>query len=62
MESDINGSLPFLNVLVSNKYDGSFSHQVFHNKMHTEQYLHVDSHHYPKKSLGVISTLDTRVL
>ncbi len=35
METEINGRLPFLDVLISEKYNGSFSHQVFQKKTHT---------------------------
>ena len=30
--------------------------------MHTEQYLHSDSHHFPAQKLGVLNTLATRAL
>lgn len=46
MEIEVDGSLPFLNVLISKKEYGSFSHQVFRKKTHTEQYLHTNSHHF----------------
>jgi len=36
MEKEVNGLLPFLDVLISKKDDGSFSHQVFWKKTHTE--------------------------
>ena len=56
----MDGNLPFLDVLVSRKDDGSFTHQVFKKKTHTEQYLHVSSHHFPAQNSGVLSTLATR--
>ena len=36
MEKEDNGCLPFLDVLISKKVDGSFSHQVFRKKTQTE--------------------------
>lgn len=62
MNPKVNGSLPFLDVLVSKKGDGSFSHQIFHKKTHTEQYLHVATHNYPSQKLRVLNTLATHVL
>ena len=62
MEKEENGCLPFLDVLISKKADGSFSHQVFRKKTHTEQYLHASSHHFPAQKLGVLSTLATRAV
>lgn len=47
MESDVDGCLPFLNVLVSRKVDGSFFDQVYQKKSHAEQYLHECSNHFP---------------
>jgi hypothetical protein len=60
MEVENNGRLPFLDVKVTKRPDGSLSHQVYRKKNHTEQYLHVDSHHHPSQKLGVLNTLATR--
>lgn len=62
MESKFNGSMPFLDVLISKKDDNSFSHQVFRKKSHIEQYLHVSSHHYLSQKMRVLNMLATRVL
>ena len=62
MEYEVDGSLPFLDVLISRKDDGTFSHQVFRKKTHTEQYLHASSHHFHAQKLGVLNTLATRAL
>ncbi len=59
MEIEVDGSFPFLDVLVWKKDVGSFSHQVFHKKTHTKQYLHANSHHFPTQELGVLNTLAT---
>lgn len=58
MECEVDGSLSFLDVLISRRGDGSFSHQVFEIKL-TEQYLHASSHNFPTKNLGVLNTLAT---
>jgi len=62
MEKEVNGCLPFLDVLISKNNDGSFSHQVFQKKTHTNQYLHASSHHFAAQKLGVLNTLDTHAL
>ena len=62
MEKEIDGCLPFLDILISKNIDGSLSHLVFRKKTHTEQYLHADSHHFPAQKMGVLNTLATRAL
>ena len=36
MEVEVDGWLPFLDILLSRNEDGSISHQVFRNKTHME--------------------------
>ena len=47
--------IPFLDVLISKKEDGSIAHQVHGKKTLTERYLHANFHHFPRKKC-VIST------
>ena len=47
MEEEDNGSISFLDVLVTRKKYGTLGHKVFRKKTHTESYLHADSHHHP---------------
>ena len=51
MELETKNSLPFLDVLISKREDGSIAHQVFRKKTHTKKYLHANSLHFPLKSL-----------
>ena len=60
MEIEVDGSLPYLDVHVTKKQDGSLAHQVYRKKIHIEQYLHVELHHHPTKKLPVLNTLATR--
>lgn len=53
METEENGCLPFLDVLVTRKNDGSLGHAIYRNKTHTDRYLHTESHHNPKQKLAV---------
>ena len=60
MEMETNKILPYLDVLISKKEDGSIAHQVFWKKTHTERYLHANSHHFPPQKFGIITTLAKR--
>ena len=51
------GSLPFLDVLVTPQTDGSLSTSVYRKPTHTNQYLQWDSHHSISAKYNVISTL-----
>ena len=62
VENEVNGCLPFLDILISKNKDGYLSHSMFQKEMHTEQYLHADSHHFPSQKMGVLNTLATRAL
>jgi hypothetical protein len=60
MELEENKSIPFLDVLIIRKHDGSLGHKVFRKKTHTDSYLHVNSHHHPSQKMGVLYTLARR--
>ena len=62
MEIKENNKLPFLDILISRKEDGSISHQVYRKNTHTDRYLHADSHYFPPQKVGVINTIVTRAL
>ena len=55
-------SIPFLDVLVTIKEDGTLGHQVFKKKTHTDSYLHAESYHHPAQKFGILSTLTVRAL
>jgi hypothetical protein len=57
METEENGRIPFLDVMVEKKTDGSFGHSVYRKKTHTDRYLHAASHHHPSQKAGLIKTL-----
>lgn len=62
MELEENMSIPFLDILIMRKEDGSIGHKVFRKSTHTANYLHADSHHHPAQKLGVLNTLAIRAL
>ena len=60
MEEEDNGSISFLDILVTRKKNGTIGHEVFGKKTHTERYLHADSHHHPAQKIGALNTLAIR--
>jgi hypothetical protein len=46
MELEENGKIPFLDVLISIKEDGTLGHQVYRKKTHIDSYLHANSYHH----------------
>ena len=59
MEIQDNSCLPFLDVLITKKEDGSLAHQVYQKKTHTDKYVHASSHHPLSQKLGIFHTLAT---
>lgn len=57
MESEKDGALPFLDVLVKRKPDGTLGHQVYRKPTHTNRYLNAQSNHHPAQKQSVINTL-----
>jgi hypothetical protein len=60
MELEENNSLPFLDVLLLKKSDGSLGHTVYRKKTNTSRYLNAQSHHHPSQKRSVLKTLTTR--
>ena len=56
-DTQADGSLPFLDVLVTPQTDGTLSTCVYRKPTHTNQYLQWDSHHSISTKYSVISTL-----
>ncbi|XP_018305550.1 uncharacterized protein [Mycetomoellerius zeteki] len=52
-----NEELPFLDVLVSKKADGTLGHQVYRKPTHTDRYLYAESHHHPAQKQSAINSL-----
>ena len=51
------GSIPFLDTLVTPQSDGSLQTKVYRKPTHTNQYLQLDSHHAMSNKYSVISSL-----
>jgi hypothetical protein len=62
MELKTNNNIPFLDVLISKKNNGSLARQVYRKRTHIDHYLHANSHHHLAQKLGVINTLVTQAI
>jgi hypothetical protein len=60
MELEENKSIPFLDVLITKKEDGSLSHQVYRKRLIQIVTYTQTTHHHPTQKCGVINTLVTR--
>jgi hypothetical protein len=57
MEIEDDGHLPFLDIDICRKVDGSLGHKVYRKPTHTNLYLHQKSHHNPANKHSVLSSL-----
>jgi hypothetical protein len=57
METERDGYLPSLDIVIHRKPDGSLNHKVYRKPTHTNLYLTSNSHHYPFNKRAVLSTL-----
>ena len=60
MEIEEGNRLPFLDVLVIKKADGTLGHTVYRKKTHTDRYLNANSNHHPSQKNTVLRTLVNR--
>jgi len=49
--------LPFLDIDIYRKTDGSLGHKVYRKPTHTNLYLHQNSHHHPANKQSVLASL-----
>jgi hypothetical protein len=57
MEPQKGNSMPFLDVLISRRPNGSLSHQVYRKRNDMDIYLHASSHHNPGQKFVVVKNL-----
>ena len=60
MEIEKDNKLPFLDVLVYKKSNGTLGHTVYRKPTHTNRYLNAESHHHPAQLKSVVKTLIKR--
>jgi hypothetical protein len=53
-------SLPFLDIKVIGRMDGSLTHTVYRKPTHTDKYLNALSHHHPRHLQSVVTSLRNR--
>ena len=56
-EPETDGNILYFDALIFRKEDGSVKIKVYQKKMHTDQYLHFNSHNLLNHKLGVFRTL-----
>jgi hypothetical protein len=54
------GHIPFLDIDIYRKTDGSLEHKMYRKHTHTNLYLHQNSHHNPANKQSVLSSLIQR--
>ncbi|XP_071440799.1 uncharacterized protein [Hetaerina americana] len=57
MELEKNKQIPFPDVLVKRKEDGSLGHAVYRKATHTDRYLKSLPHHHPAQKASLVATL-----
>lgn len=57
IETEEEGRLPFLDVLIQRKSDGRLGHSVYRKPTHTDLYLSAQSFHHPLQKRAVLNTL-----
>jgi hypothetical protein len=57
MEQEEEGCLPFLDLDIYRKTDGSLGHKIYRKPIHTNRYLHQKSHHHPANKQSVLASL-----
>ncbi|XP_063385614.1 uncharacterized protein LOC134671708 [Cydia fagiglandana] len=59
-EIECDRSLPFLDVKLMVRSDGTLAHSVYRKPTHTDRYLQASSHHHPRHLQSVIASLVNR--
>jgi hypothetical protein len=57
METESEAYLPFLDIDIYRRPDGSLGHRVYRKATHTNLYLNAGSHHLPSSKQAILSTL-----
>ena len=62
IETEKDGHLPFLDIDIYRKPDGTLGHKVYCKPTHTNLYLQQSSHHHPAQKQSVLTSLIHRAI
>ncbi|XP_046397729.1 uncharacterized protein LOC124164448 [Ischnura elegans] len=57
MEMEKDRRIPFLDMMVNKRIDGSLGHEIYRKPTHTDRYLNAYSHHHPSQKASLVATL-----
>ena len=57
IETETNGHLPFLDIDIYRKTNGTLGHKVYRKPTHTNLYLQQSSHHHPANKQSILISL-----
>ncbi|XP_046407905.1 uncharacterized protein LOC124172509 [Ischnura elegans] len=57
MEMEKDRRIPFLDVIVNRRIDGSLGHEIYRKPTHTDRYLIAHSRHHPSQKASLVATL-----
>jgi hypothetical protein len=57
MEKEDEGHLPFQDIDIYRKTDGSLGHKLYQKITHTNLYLHQNLHHHPANKQSILASL-----
>ncbi|XP_046400874.1 uncharacterized protein LOC124167119 [Ischnura elegans] len=57
MQMEKDRRIPFLDVMVNKRIDGSLGHEIYRKPTHTDRYLNAYSHHHPPQKASLVAAL-----
>ncbi|XP_071442216.1 uncharacterized protein [Hetaerina americana] len=57
METEKDNEIPFLDIMVKRRTNGSIGHSVYRKATHTDRSLNAHSHHHPSQKASLVATL-----
>jgi hypothetical protein len=57
METEEDNHLPFLDIDIHKRPDGTLGHKVYRKPTHTSLYLNANAHHHPSSKQALLNTM-----